>query len=169
MLRQHASQQVEVVRQAVEIDQRRGVGTVLLSGTQRRTLRPAADRPADVAHRHDGIAARDGELRDGRHEGLHGVDAVLEPLDRRRSERSHLALAPLAHGQQRRDGHQPRGDLRNVVDVGGQPLLVAHVVTQQRREGHQFIDRAVGLDPFVTLEDPFAADERRGSLVSRLV
>lgn len=164
--RQRASQQVEIVRQAVQPHERRGIDAVALIGPQRRPFGPAADRAADVAQRHGLVSARDRELVDRRQRGLHRVDARLEPRHALGSQRRHLVAPPLARGQQRLDGHQPREDAVELLHVRRQRRIGTQPVGQQRHEGRQFVDRAVGLDPLVALEYPLAADERRHTLVS---
>ena len=120
-----------------------------------------------MAHRNDGVAAGNRKLVDRRYGSLQGVDPPFEPRDGFGRQRSDLLAARFPAGQQGFDGHQPRKDAVQVVHIRRQCGIGAHIVAQQRRKSSQFIYRAVRFDPFVGLENPLAADQRRGPLVAR--
>lgn len=165
--RKRASQQVEIIREAVEPDQHRGIDAVFGVGAERSAFGAAADCAANVAHRHDGVSAGNREFVDRFETLLQGVDTLFEPRNSLRSQRGDLVAPRLTHRQQGLDRHQPRKNAVQVVDIDRQRSIGTHVVGQQRRESRQFIHRAVGFDPFVGFEDPLTADERSHPLVSR--
>lgn len=53
-----------------------------------------------------------------------------------------------------------------VTGIADQRSFRTHVVSEQGRKGRQFVHRAVSLDPFVGLEDPFAADKGGQPLIA---
>lgn len=167
MGREGAPQQVEIVRKPVQPGQHRGVDAVSGVGTERGAFGTPADGAAHVAHRHHDVSARNREFVDRFQGLLHGVDALFEPHNGPRVQRSDFVASRLPRGQQRLDRHQPRKNAVQVTDRRGQRRVAAHVVGQQSRESGQLVHRAVSLDPFVGLEDPLASDQRSRPLVPR--
>ena len=167
ILRERASQQVEVVRQPVEVGQRVGTDRgVKCCCAQAGAFRAAADRAADVAQRDSWMAAGNREFGDRPHAGLHRVDALFQIPDRLGTYVGQFPFAAVPYGQQCGDAHQLRCDAVEVAEVFGQPLVRAQMVAQIGRETAQLVHRSVGFDPLVDLRHALAADERRRSLVS---
>ena len=75
--RERTTQQIKIIRQAVEPDERRGIHAVFRIGAQRGPLGAAADRAADMALRHGRVAAGHGELVDRLQGRLHRVEHQL--------------------------------------------------------------------------------------------
>lgn len=108
--RERTTQQIKIIRQAVEPDERRGIHTVFRIGAQRGPLGAAADRAADMAQRHGrvavpclphglpprraGRAARRCEIRCG----FHGARLAQPPVG------LFLSAGSYAHGVLRRAG-----------------------------------------------------------------
>ena len=163
---QRAAQQIEIVRQPVEVHQYLRCDAILRIGPKRRPFCSTANRAADMTQRNDTMSARNSELGNRLHGSLHTVDRLFEKLHSLGVDSFHLVRSAFAHSQRRSNSHQLGGNACELPNTGLQPHISPQMVRKQGNESGQLVHRAVGLHPFVGLEHPFPPDQRSGSLVA---